>query len=96
MFCIQSFFSDITNNVWSFSRKEHQIQQLEVELDQEHRMAESLVEDMVRCIIVMMVEVMAAPLMFSQHPACFDQSIKHQKLFLNSDDGNDNGLTWWC
>ena len=33
--------------MFSLKSKEHQIKQLELELDQERRMAESLVEDMV-------------------------------------------------
>ena len=34
-------------SMFSLKSKEHQIKQLELELDQERRMAESLVEDMV-------------------------------------------------
>ena len=42
LFSILNLFS-----MFSLKSKEHQIKQLELELDQERRMAESLVEDMV-------------------------------------------------
>ena len=42
LFSIINLFS-----MFSLKSKEHQIKQLELELDQERRMAESLVEDMV-------------------------------------------------
>ena len=47
--------------MFSLKSKEHQIKQLELELDQERRMAESLVEDMV--INYCLTKVVGLPLL---------------------------------
>ena len=56
LFSILNLFS-----MFSLKSKEHQIKQLELELDQERRMAESLVEDMV--INYCLTKVVGLPLL---------------------------------